>query len=408
MTLSRTLLALAGSTLLAFSAQAEEAELIRNGEYLARAADCVACHSSPGGKPFAGGVEFKLPFGSLFTPNITPDRETGIGAWSDEEFVRALQEGVGKDGKHYYPAFPYTSYTKMPEEDILAIKAYLFSLEPVHQPPRENTLSFPFNQRWGMFFWNLLFLDNQRFETVSQRTPEWNRGAYLVEGPGHCGECHTPRNLFQALDTDRSLAGNLIQGWNAYNISSDPQHGIGAWPNESLVRYLRQGAAPGWGVAGGPMAEVVEHSLRHLREDDLQAIAIYLKDTLAHSEGVRRPQRLMTTAADSNDTLGRRLFADACASCHRLNGEGNHSPSATLLGLKTVNDPAANNLLGMLLAGHNPEHLTVDRRMPAFGKIYSDQELAALTRFMLQSFGDETAQEVSAETVAKRRSESLH
>jgi hypothetical protein len=158
-----------------------------------------------GGKPFAGGLAFKLPFGTLYSPNITADAETGIGKWSDDDFVSAVQQGVGKDGKHYYPAFPYTSYSKMPREDILAIKAYLFSLAPVKQAPKDNDLSFPFNQRWGMLFWNMVFLDNQRYVADPQQSAQWNRGAYLVEGPGHCGECHSPRNFAQAVDQKHSL-----------------------------------------------------------------------------------------------------------------------------------------------------------------------------------------------------------
>ncbi|NYH11849.1 cytochrome c [Pseudomonas moraviensis] len=406
MKLTNILLALFTSAFVAHLAQADE-DLIRQGEYLARAADCVACHSVANGKAFAGGVEFKLPFGSLFSPNITPDKETGIGNWTDDEFVSALQKGVGRDGKHYYPAFPYTSYSKMSRDEILAIKAYLGSLEPVRQAARENDIVFPFNQRWGMFFWNLLFHDDAPFQVDSQRSTEWNRGKYLVEGPGHCGECHSPRNLFQAVSSDRSLAGNLIQGWNAYNISSDPVHGVGAWPTERLADYLKEGMAPGWGVAGGPMAEVVEHSLRHLTDADRRAIAVYLKNTPARTEGVARPAPGKVTEQGDENPLGRKLFADACASCHRWDGSGNQSLAATLTGLKTVNDPAASNLLGMLLSGHGSRDTAVDRRMPSFGTLYSDQELAALSRYILRRFGDSEAQ-VSEQAVAKRRTESLH
>uniref|UniRef100_UPI0025875DC7 cytochrome c n=1 Tax=Pseudomonas sp. TaxID=306 RepID=UPI0025875DC7 len=172
------------------TAQAADPQLVAKGQYLTRAADCEACHTTPGGKPFTGGLAFQLPFGTLYSPNITPDPATGIGAWSDDEFVSALQKGVGKDGKHYYPAFPYTSYTLMPREDILAIKAYLFSLAPVDQPPKDNDIGFPFNQRWGMALWNLMFAANERFVPDPQQSAEFNRGAYLVQGPGHCGTCH--------------------------------------------------------------------------------------------------------------------------------------------------------------------------------------------------------------------------
>ncbi|MEH6563847.1 MAG: cytochrome c [Halopseudomonas sp.] len=382
---------------------ADDAELIARGKYLATAADCVACHTTPEGKPFAGGVEFKLPFGSLYSPNITPDPETGIGNWTDDDFVSAMHAGVGKDGKRYYPAFPYTSYTLMPEEEVLAIRAYLASLQPVKQTPPENTLSFPFNQRWGMVFWNLLFHDNERFSADPQQSTQWNRGAYLVEGPGHCAECHTPRNLFQALKSSESLAGNLVQGWQAYNISSDSEYGVGAWSEAELVAYMRQGHAPGKGVAAGPMAEVVSKSLRHLEQDDLSAIATYLLSTPAQQSGVARPeirQQHMPGAAQAS--LGSKVFADACVSCHRWDGAGNQSPVATLAGLKTVNDPAATNLLGILLKGHSEAAQAVDQRMPSFAQAYSDPELAAVSSFVLQHFGQSGGAVTAADVAAKR------
>ncbi|SDS45652.1 Cytochrome c, mono-and diheme variants [Halopseudomonas sabulinigri] len=385
---------------------AADAELIERGKYLATAADCVACHTTPGGKPFAGGVEFKLPFGSLYSPNITPDDETGIGSWSDEDFVSALHSGVGKDGKHYYPAFPYTSYTLMPEDEVLAIKAYLASLEPVSNTPPENTLGFPFNQRWGMFFWNFLFLDEGRYAADPQQSEEWNRGAYLVQGPGHCAECHTPRNMFQALDSSQPLAGTLVQGWQAYNISADEAHGIGAWSEAELVSYMSQGHAAGKGVAAGPMAEVVEKSLQHLQQRDLSAIATYLLSTEPQPTGVARPTK-QPEGMPAERNLGVKVFADACASCHRWDGKGNQSPVATLMGLKTVNDPAATNLLGILLTGHGGEQLPVDQRMPRFADGYSDPELAAVSSFVLQHFGQSGAQ-VSAEDVAAKRGNTGH
>lgn len=362
-------------------------EMIDKGKYLTAAADCVACHITPGGKPYAGGLEFKLPFGSLYSPNITPDKETGIGTWTDEEFVSALQEGVGKDGKHYYPAFPYTSYTKMSRDEILAIKAYLFSLEPVSQRPPENDISFPFNQRWGMMFWNFVFLDEERYTNNPDKSDTWNRGAYLVEGPGHCGECHTPRNLFQATKDSKALAGTNIQGWKAYNISSDPKQGIGAWSEDDLVNYFSQGAAPGYGVASGPMADVVEHSLSQMTQEDLNAIAVYLKDTQPQTEGVSKPPIFIVKAAESSDSLGKKVFADACSSCHLWTGQGRQTPVTTLSGLKTVNDPEGTNLINILLTGNSPIHISVDHRMPSFKEGYSDEELAAVSSFVLKHFG---------------------
>ena len=389
----------------ALTAQAADQSLISKGEYLTRAADCVACHVTPGGKPYAGGLEFKLPFGTLYSPNITPDKETGIGNWTDDEFVSALQKGVGKDGKHYYPAFPYTSYTLMPREDILAIKAYLFSLEPISQKPKENDLAFPFNQRWGMFFWNAIFAGNERFVPDSKQSAEWNRGAYLVQGPGHCGECHTPRNIFQAMSSGKSLAGGEIGNWRAYNISSDPTHGIGAWPQEALVSYLSKGYAPGYGGAGGPMADAVEHSMRYLTPEDVNAIAVYLKSTPARSQGVPRPAVAVNDKSEKG--LGSKVFTDSCVGCHRLDGTGNQSAIATLIGLKTVNDPAGTNLMATLLEGHTQGMLRADQRMPDFARAYNDTELAAVSTFVLRRFGQSNG-EVKAEDVAKSREASLH
>ena len=385
---------------------AAEATVVSKGEYLARAADCVACHVVPGGKPYAGGLKFKLPFGSLYSPNITPDKETGIGDWSDDDFVNAVQRGVGKEGKHYYPAFPYTSYTLMSREDILAIKSYLFSLEPVSQRPPENTIGFPFNQRWGMMFWNWIFASDERFVADSRQSTEWNRGAYLVQGPGHCGECHTPRNLFQAMDSGKPLAGAELGNWQAYNISSDRQHGIGAWPEEALISYLSKGYAPGYGGAGGPMADAVEHSLRYLEPADIKAIAVFLKSTAPQAQGVTRPALLLNDEALQKGQ-GMKLFNDTCVACHLLDGSGRQSPAGGLVGLKTVNDPAGRNLIATLLEGHTPNAARADQRMPYFAQSYNDVELAAISNFVLRRFGQSKG-DIKPEDISKSREGALH
>jgi len=385
---------------------AAEATVVSKGEYLARAADCVACHVVPGGKPYAGGLKFKLPFGSLYSPNITPDKETGIGDWSDDDFVNAVQRGVGKEGKHYYPAFPYTSYTLMSREDILAIKSYLFSLEPVSQRPPENTIGFPFNQRWGMMFWNWIFASDERFVADSRQSTEWNRGAYLVQGPGHCGECHTPRNLFQAMDSGKPLAGAELGNWQAYNISSDRQHGIGAWPEEALISYLSKGYAPGYGGAGGPMADAVEHSLRYLEPADIKAIAVFLRSTAPQAQGVTRPALLLNDEALQKGQ-GMKLFNDTCVACHLLDGSGRQSPAGGLVGLKTVNDPAGRNLIATLLEGHTPNAARADQRMPYFAQSYNDVELAAISNFVLRRFGQSKG-DIKPEDISKSREGALH
>src|SRR5215470_4696383 len=232
-------------------------DLVTRGRYLTEAADCEVCHTREGGQPFAGGLAFETPFGVLYSPNITADRETGIGAWSDADFLRAVHEGIARDGERLYPAFPYESYTLLADEDVLAIKAYLFSLPAAHTSPPANSLRFPFNQRWLMGIWSALYNPAQRFEPHENRSPEWNRGAYLVEALGHCGDCHTPRNLAQALDNRRKFAGAVVTGWRAYNITPEPISGIGSWSDDDLVGYLQSGHAVGHGSAGGPMGEEV-------------------------------------------------------------------------------------------------------------------------------------------------------
>lgn len=390
------------------SLASENLAMLDKGEYLAKAADCVACHTAPGKKSYAGGLAFELPFGTLYSPNITPDEKTGIGGWTDEQFVKALQKGISPDGDHYYPAFPYTSYTKMSREDIVAIKAYLFSLDPVDQPPQKNDIAFPFNQRWGMYFWNLVFLDEGRFEPNPAQSDVWNRGAYLVTGPGHCGECHTPRNLFQAMDASEHLAGADLGGWRAYNISGSDSHGVGMWTEDQLMNYFRQGYSEGLGVAGGPMSEVIELSLKHLNDQDLTAIATYLKQSESQTAGLPRPSAAVDTLrAPERAGLGSKVFAEACASCHQWSGKGNQSPAATLSGLKTVHDPQARNLMGILMEGNPASSLPVNHRMPDFGTIYNDHELSALTTFVLQHFGD-LESKVTPDQIRKRRAAALH
>jgi len=204
------------------------AGLVVRGEYLARAADCAACHTAKGGAPYAGGLAFVLPFGRIYSANITSDKDTGIGSWSDAAFLDAIHKGLDDQGEPLYPAMPYASYTSMTDADALAIKAYLFSLKPVHSEVPEDQLSFPFNQRWLLRVWAFLFNSDKRFEPATTRSAQWNRGAYLAESLAHCGDCHTPRNLAFALDNRRKFAGDVEAGWRAYNITSDDQSGVGA------------------------------------------------------------------------------------------------------------------------------------------------------------------------------------
>ncbi|MHB8528138.1 MAG: c-type cytochrome [Caulobacteraceae bacterium] len=388
------------------------AALIARGQYLTRAADCAACHTVPGGKPFAGGYPFKLPFGAMYSTNITADRQTGIGDWTDEDFVRALHEGVAKGGEHLYPAFPYTAYTGLSRDDAVAIKAYLFSLPAVHAPAKPNNFPFPFNQRWAIIFWNLVFLRDQRFEPAPALTPQQNRGAYLATALGHCGECHTPRNFAFALEGDRQFAGAVLQGWHAWNITSDHRSGVGGWSDQQLADYLNTGRADGHGSAGGPMGEAVENSLQYLTADDTAALVAYLRTVRAR----KGDQGLLVNAspgpmaassawgpgpADGPDGAGKRIFEGACASCHQWNGQGQQTDYAALAGGQAVNDPQGVNLTQMLLHGGALRTGRGTAYMPAFGA-YSDQDLAAVANYVIGHFGGRAGQ-VTPAKVRKAR-----
>jgi mono/diheme cytochrome c family protein len=386
------------------------ANLVTRGEYLARAGDCIACHTAPGKAAFAGGLPFKLPFGTLYSPNITPDKATGIGNWSDEDFLNAMHNGVNRDGQHLYPAFPYASYALLTRDDVLAIKAYLFSLKPVANTPPAMDLVFPFNQRYLMWFWNVLFKPGHRYEPNTAQTPQWNRGAYLAEALAHCGDCHTPRNLAQGLDNGRKFAGAMIEGWKAYNITQDPKWGVGAWSEAQLSDYLSSGHAQGRSSAAGPMAEAVDHSLRFLTREDIQAMVTYLKTVPAIGDGgeaavptpaERTPVR---TAAGGNEDLGARVFAGACASCHNADGSGAIVAQAALSGNRTLNDRTAVNATQAVLQGAKLRSVHGEVFMPAFANGYSDAELAAVLNYITGRFGSAASALTPAE-IAKRRAE---
>jgi mono/diheme cytochrome c family protein len=252
------------------------ADAVKRGEYLTRAADCMACHTAPDGAGYAGGLAFLTPFGTLYSTNITSDKETGIGNYTDQDFLNAVQRGVRPDGTRLYPAMPFPSYTYITDSDALAIKAYLFSLPAVHTAAVENTLAFPFNQRWLMSFWSAFFNENRRFQPNTAQSPEWNRGAYIAEALAHCGECHTPRNLAFALDNRNKFAGAVTAGWYAFNITSDKGSGIGAWTDDQARAYLAAGHATGRGTAAGPMGEAVD-SFSRMTSADIRALVTYLR-----------------------------------------------------------------------------------------------------------------------------------
>jgi|HubBroStandDraft_1064217.scaffolds.fasta_scaffold04330_9 mono/diheme cytochrome c family protein len=387
-----------------------QASLIQRGAYLAHAADCEACHTAPGGAPFAGGLAFVLPFGVLYSTNITPDSDTGIGRYTDENFLQALRHGVRADGTRLYPAMPYPSYTYMTDADALAIKAYLFSLDPTKARAPSNDLVFPFNQRWLMGIWSLLFNPDRRFEANPAQSPEWNRGAYLVEAMAHCGECHTPRNLFQALDNRRKFAGATQAGWRAYNITADARSGVGAFSDTDLSAYLATGHADGHGTAAGPMGEAVDKSLSQLASSDIAAMVVYLRSVPPiETSDLAAPKETPAAishreGAPSGDLLGKAVFAEACVSCHSWSGVSPLMRFATLTGTRAVNDPTAINVAQIVLSGAQRRSATGLVVMPAFGAAYSDAEIAAVSNYTTARFGAQASM-IAASEIAKLRTE---
>jgi mono/diheme cytochrome c family protein len=391
-------------------AELAKADPITRGEYLARAADCEVCHTAPGGAAYAGGLAFPLPFGTLYSTNITADKATGIGDYSDADFLNAVQRGIRKDGARLYPAMPYPSYTYMTDADALAIKAYLFSQPLVHATPPANTLGFPYNQRWSMIFWSWFFSANSRFAPNTAQSAEWNRGAYLAEALAHCGDCHTPRNLAFALDNRKKFAGAIAAGWHAFNITPDKGTGIGGWSDDEVTAYLAKGHAPDRGTAAGPMGEAVDHSFSHMAAADISALVVYLRSVppiasrdLPATIAPPAPASPNTNNATA-DALGKKVFQEACVSCHDWTGVSAISSYATIAGARAVNDPAATNVAQIVVSG--TRRLTPNGiiSMPAFGSTYSDTEIAAVANYVTARFGSEPSR-IAAKDVAELRGE---
>ncbi|CAI1506388.1 Gluconate 2-dehydrogenase cytochrome c subunit precursor [Serratia quinivorans] len=399
-------------------AQPNGAELIKRGEYLARAADCTACHTAPGGPAFGGGYPVNTPFGVIYGTNISADKQFGIGNWSDEEFVAAVRDGIGKDGGQLYPAMPYDAFTKMTRDDVLAIKAYLLSLPAVKQATPKTDLSFPFNQRWGMRFWKWFNLDQGELKPDPAQSAQWNQGRYLVEALAHCGTCHTPRNLTMGMDSDKAFAGGDLGAWTAYNITPDKNAGIGNWSQQDLVGYLKTGNAPGRASASGPMAEAVEHSLQYLPEADLQAIAVYLRSVPAIADAQQsRPRDSWGNA--SQDYLDRRgngsspqdgatLFNGNCATCHGAGGGGigkGFHAYPSLFNHGSTGAAEGNNLVSVILNGVHRDMQQGEILMPSFASELSDSQVAQLSNYVSIQFGNPAAANVSAKQVQKLRAD---
>ncbi|WP_189502440.1 cytochrome c [Mesorhizobium sp. M00.F.Ca.ET.216.01.1.1] len=390
---------MAGLALAAFCIQLGANE-IQKGEYLARAADCVGCHTSNPSRPFAGGYRVPTPFGDVYSTNITPDQETGVGRYSEDEFVRAVREGIRRDGTDLYPAMPYDSFARMSREDVLAIRTYLLAQTPIIQPRPQNTLPFPFNQRWALELWKLANYRPGRFTPDRSRTQAWNRGAYLIDVLGHCGACHTPRNVRFGEDNDRKLAGGAAGIWRAFNITGDKTAGIGGWSDDELFRFLKTGTAAGKAFASGPMAETVMNSLQHLSDDDLRAIVAYLRDVPPQPGDEQQPRFswsgtiMVSVAEPSNMTQGSTntagdLYGSLCSGCHGLDGRGSSGSSyASLTRNSTLGAAIPENVVMTILTGVKAGDVAGRKSMAAFADWLDDGQVASLANYVTDRFGN--------------------
>jgi mono/diheme cytochrome c family protein len=410
------LILLAGSVMASILHAAEQpnqpadSAVIARGKYLAIAADCAACHTTPGGKPYAGGLPITTPLGTIYSTNITPSADFGIGRYTEEEFSRALHRGIRRDGAYLYPAMPYTSYAKFTDDDAHALYVYfLHAVEPVEARGPVTELPFPMNIRLSMLGWNLLFLDSHAFAPDPQQSAEWNRGAYLVQGATHCSTCHTPRGFLMQEEASRALSGAPVEPWYAPNITSDAATGIGSWTKEELAAFLRSGRLRGKAQAAGSMGEAVEHSFQHLSAADIDAIATYIKsvpaihnpaDASRFSAGkmfselaVLRGRDGISSNNDANPT-GAELFQGNCASCHSAEGQGSkdgYYPSLFHNSATGANDPT--NLIAAILYGVDRTVSGRQAFMPGFGghptdaNQLSNRDIAVLATYVLTHYG---------------------
>ncbi|MET3130205.1 mono/diheme cytochrome c family protein [Oxalobacteraceae bacterium GrIS 1.11] len=374
------------------------AEQIKRGRYLTKAADCAACHTSANGAPFAGGVELAAPFGTFYGSNITPDKQYGIGKWSADDFYRALREGVTPQ-RRLYPAMPYTSYRSMPRADSDAIYAYLMQTKPVALKNRDADLTFPYNMRFGVRFWNMLFLKDSLPDASTGTSAAWQRGRYLSTTLGHCAECHTPRGMLGQLDTSRTLAGNALARIAAPNITPAGLAAAG-WTGPDLTSFLSSGVAP-QGSAYGEMFAVVHLSTQYLAPGDVSAISTYLL-----GDQPPAPQAMLALAAAPAELdAGRRHYLALCAGCHATDGGGKPHVAVAMRANSTVRNADPHNLLAVILDGIGAQHFGAKENMqdmPGFAGKLSDKEIAELTNFMRMRWGGQGARVSQTQVKALR------
>jgi mono/diheme cytochrome c family protein len=362
---------------------------IERGRYLTTVADCVACHTDPDSNDqFAGGRPIETPFGKVVAPNITPDLETGIGSWSDAQFETAVRFGRDPDGARLYPAMPFPYYTHMTAQDVRAIRAYLNTIPAVNHAVKSNQLPFPFNIRAGMAIWDALYFESGTFQPDAKKSAEWNRGAYLVRGPGHCGACHTPKTVLGGDLKRQTLQGYTIQGWFAPNLTADLELGLGRWSLDDVVTYLKSGHNRFAG-ASGPMADEVTYSSSKMSDPDLHAIAVYLKDQAGENVAAKP-----IAASDPQMVAGGAIYRDLCSACHAPDGSGVAYLIPNLAGASSVSSREPTSLLRVVIHGAQTVATAPEPTapaLPAFGWQLSDAQIAAVTTYVRNSWGHAAA-----------------
>jgi mono/diheme cytochrome c family protein len=374
-----------------------DAALVKRGRELAAIGNCNDCHTVKGGGSFAGGLPVPTPFGTIYSSNITPDAQTGIGRWSEEAFRRAMRSGVNRDGQHLYPTFPYDHFTNVRDEDDAALYAFLMTRPPVHAPARANQLSFPLDQRFVIAGWKLLFLRRGLYQPDSTKSAEWNRGAYLVEGLAHCGACHTPRNGLGAERTNARFAGGAVDNWQAFALNGQSPAPV-PWDADALYAYLHQGFHPDHGTARGPMAEVVSN-LSSVNESDVRAIATYMADMFGapSADDRKRGEAVLAQAKspapltlDSNvNAAGASIYAAACATCHE-SGRALPYGGVNLRLSTALSSPDPRNAVNIVLSGIRPVEGERGPIMPGFAASMNDGQIAALLRYLRAQFSNQT------------------
>ena len=386
------------------SPQSFDAALVKRGRDLAAIGNCNDCHTPRGARNFAGGLPVSTPFGTIFSTNISPDTETGIGRWSEAAFRRAMQSGVNREGQHLYPTFPYDHFTNVSDEDDRALYAFLMTRQPVRAPARENRLSFPFNQRLAIAGWKLLFLRHDSYRPDPKQSAEWNRGSYLVEGLAHCGACHTPRNALGAERASAQFAGGDVDNWHAFALNDQSRSPV-PWTADALFAYLSHGFHPDHGTARGPMAEVASN-LSSVPSSDVRAIAVYMASVsgapAAESKEPSGVASARSEAASRNNAAGSSIYAAACASCHE---SGRPLPYGGVnLGLSTaISSPDPRNLVNIVLSGIPAVEGERSPIMPGFAASMNDEQASSLLSYLRARFSDQPAWTDLKKTIADAR-----